>query len=150
LRWWLVGQMIAMAAVGTITITGLLLVGAPMAISLGVLAMLLTFVPYIGAIASAVPAILLALTHSQHMALYVVLVFLVAHFVEGYILVPLIQHKLVYLPPAMILVMQFLMQLFAGVIGVTLATPLMVVGMVLIKKLYFKQEWDEVEETPAA
>jgi predicted PurR-regulated permease PerM len=79
------------------------------------------------------------------------LVYLVAHVVEGYIVVPLIQHKFVYLPPALILAMQFLMDLFAGFIGVMFATPLMVVAMVLIKKLYFKQEWDEpAEEATAA
>src|SRR5262245_4396328 len=54
LRWWLAGQLIAMAIVGVITTLGLLMIGAPMAISLGVLAMLLTFVPYIGAIVSAI------------------------------------------------------------------------------------------------
>jgi len=82
--------------------------------------------------------------------MYVVLVYLIAHVVEGYIVVPLIQHKFVYLPPALILAMQFLMDLFGGFIGVTFATPLMVVAMVLIKKLYFKQEWDEPAEEPAA
>ena len=151
LRWWLTGQLIAMAAVGVITTGGLLLIGAPMAISLGVLAMLLTFVPYVGAIVSAIPAILLAFTKDGHMAYYVILVYLLAHIVEGYILVPLIQHKLVYLPPAMILAWQFLMEIFTGTVGVTFATPVMVVGMVLIKKLYFKQDWDEpAEETKAA
>jgi predicted PurR-regulated permease PerM len=151
LRWWLAGQLIAMAAVGVITASGLLLIGAPMAISLSVLAAMLTFIPYIGAIVSAIPAILLALTKSTEMAMYVVLIYLVAHIVEGYILVPLIQHRMVYMPPAMILAAQFLMELFAGVIGVTFATPLMVVGMVLIKRLYFKQDWDEsADEAQAA
>jgi len=84
------------------------------------------------------------------MAMYVILVYLVAHVVEGYIVVPVVQHRLVYLPPAMILAMQFIMDLNAGTIGVMLATPLMVVAMVLIKKLYFKQDWDEPEEASAA
>jgi len=146
LRWWLTGQLIAMVVVGAITTVGLLIIGAPMPISLGVLAMLLTFVPYIGAIVSAVPAILLAFTRSGDMALYVVLVYLIAHVVEGYIIVPLIQHKLVYLPPAMILAVQFLMELFAGTVGVTFASPFMVVAMVLIKELYFKTDWTEEAE----
>jgi predicted PurR-regulated permease PerM len=150
LRWWLVGQFTAMGIVGVITTGGLLLIGAPMAISLGVLAALLTFVPYVGAIVSAIPAILLAFTQSGHMAMYVILIYLVAHVVEGYIVVPLVQQRLVYLPPAMILATQFLMELFAGTVGVTFATPLMVVAMVLIKKLYFKQDWDEPEEASAA
>jgi predicted PurR-regulated permease PerM len=73
LRWWLAGQLISMSIVGLITTFGLLIVGAPMAIPLGVLSMLLTFVPYIGAIASGIPAVLLAFTRGSHMALWVVL-----------------------------------------------------------------------------
>src|SRR5205085_10910881 len=107
LRWWLLGQLIAMAVVGVITTVGLLIIGAPMAVPLGVLAMLLTFVPFVGAVVSAIPAVLLAFTRDSRMALYVVLVFLIAHVVEGYIVTPLIQHRLVYLPPAMILATQF-------------------------------------------
>ncbi|HEY2384384.1 MAG TPA: AI-2E family transporter [Terriglobia bacterium] len=143
LRWWLAGQLISMAIVGGLTITGMLLVGAPMAIPLGVMAALLTFVPFVGSILSAVPAVLLAFTRSPQMALWVVLIYLVAHVVEGYIVSPMVQQRLVYLPPALILAVQFLMDLFAGTIGVMFATPLMVVGMVLIKELYFKQEWTE-------
>ena len=84
------------------------------------------------------------------MTLSVMLVYLIAHIVEGYIVTPLIQHRLVYLPPALILATQFLMHLFAGTVGVMLATPLMVVAMVLIKELYFKQEWTEPSEEAAA
>jgi predicted PurR-regulated permease PerM len=143
LRWWLLGQFIAMGIVGVITLVGLLMVGAPMPLSLAVLAALLTFVPYVGAIASAVPGILLGFTKDVHTGLYVILVYFIAHVVEGYIVTPMIQHRLVYLPPALILATQFLMHLFAGIIGVMLATPLMVVAMVLIKELYFEQHWTE-------
>jgi predicted PurR-regulated permease PerM len=150
LRWWLLGQLIAMAVVGIITTVGLLLIQSPMAISLGVLAMLLTFVPYAGALVSAIPAMLIALTQSRDMVLWVMLIYLVAHIVEGYIVVPLIQHRLVYLPPALILATQFLVEVFAGFVGVTFATPLMVVAMVLIKRLYFKQDWTEEVEGKVA
>jgi predicted PurR-regulated permease PerM len=149
LQWWLAGQFIAMAVVGVITTTGLLLIGAPLPISLGITAALLTFVPYVGAIISAIPAVLLALTQSGEMVMYVIVVYLIAHIIEGYIVVPLVQHKLVFLPPAMILAMQFLMELLAGTVGVTLGTPLMVVAMVLIKELYFKQDWTEPAEEAA-
>src|SRR5262249_24560573 len=91
LRWWIAGQLISMVLVGGITTVGLLLVGAPMAVSLGVLAMILAFVPYVGAIVSAVPAVLLAFTKDTHLALWVMMVYLAAHIVEGYIVTPLIQ-----------------------------------------------------------
>ena len=143
LRWWLFGQLIAMVIVGAVTTTGLLLLKSPMAVSLGVMAGLLTFVPYVGALASAVPAILIAMTQSGELALYVMLLYLIAHVAEGYIVVPLVQHRLVYLPPAVILTSQLFMHAFAGAAGLTFATPLMVVAMVLIKRLYFKQDWTD-------
>ena len=143
LRWWLFGQLIAMIVVGTVTTTGLLLLKSPMAVSLGVMAGLLTFVPYIGALVSAIPAILIALTQSANLALYVMLLYLIAHVVEGYIVVPLVQHRLVYLPPAVILTSQLFMHAFAGAAGLMFATPVMVVAMVLIKRLYFKQDWTD-------
>ena len=149
LSWWLLGQFIAMGVVGTITLVGLLVVGAPMPVSLSALAALMTFVPYVGAIAASVPAIMLGFTANTHMGFSVILVYLIAHVVEGYIISPMVQHRLVYLPPALILATQFLMELFAGIIGVMLATPLMVVSMVLIKELYFEQKWTE-EVTDAA
>lgn len=143
LRWWMVGQFVSMGIVGVIVTVGLLLIGAPMAVPLGVLAGLLTFVPYVGAVVSAIPAILLALTRDTHMVLYVVVIYLIAHIVEGYIVTPWIQHRLVFLPPALILVTQFFLKVFAGAVGVMLATPLMVVAMVLIKELYFGQQWTD-------
>jgi predicted PurR-regulated permease PerM len=143
LRWWLFGQLIAMVAVGILTTVGLLILKSPMAVSLGVMAGLLTFVPYIGALVSAVPAILIAMTQSSDLAVYVMFLYLLAHVVEGYIVVPLVQHKLVYLPPALILTNQLFMHAFAGAAGLTFATPVMVVAMVLIKRLYFKQDWTD-------
>ncbi len=143
LRWWLFGQLIAMVIVGGVTTTGLLLLKSPMAVSLGVMAGLLTFVPYVGALVSAVPAILIAMTHSGQLALYVMFLYLIAHVVEGYIVVPLVQHRLVYLPPAVILTSQLFMHAFAGAAGLTFATPMLVVAMVLIKRLYFKQDWTD-------
>jgi predicted PurR-regulated permease PerM len=71
------------------------------------------------------------------------LLYLLAHVVEGYIVVPIVQHKLVYLPPALILTTQLFMHTFAGATGLAFATPAMVVAMVLIKRLYFKQDWTD-------
>jgi predicted PurR-regulated permease PerM len=145
LRWWVLGQLVSMAAVGIITAIGMLVAKVPMALSLSLIAALFTFVPYLGAIVSAIPAILIGLTVSSQTALYVILIFLVAHVVEGYIVSPMIQHRFVYLPPALILASQFLMEVLAGVVGIMMATPLLVVAMVLIHRLYLQQSWEGVE-----
>jgi predicted PurR-regulated permease PerM len=141
LKWWLLGQLISMAVVGVITMVGLLIVQAPMVVPLSLLAAVLTFVPYVGAIVSAIPALMIAFTVSPHMALYVAIVYLIAHAAEGYVVTPVVQHRFLYLPPALILANQFLMALLVGIVGVAMATPFLVITMVFIERLYFHELW---------
>jgi predicted PurR-regulated permease PerM len=77
LGWWLIGRGISMAATGILTGLGLWLLGIPLALTLALLAAVLTFVPYVGAILSAIPALLLGLVHSPTMVLYVAILYVV-------------------------------------------------------------------------
>jgi predicted PurR-regulated permease PerM len=136
LRWWFLGQLIDMAAIGLLTVVGLALIGMPMALALGVLAGILTFVPYFGAILAAIPALAIALGQGLHMTFLTALVFAVCHVVEGYIVSPLVQDRMVRLPPALlILSMTFIGSLF-GPMGIVLATPLAAAGLVLVSEFY--------------
>jgi predicted PurR-regulated permease PerM len=136
LRWWFLGQLIDMAVVGVLTVVGLALIGMPMALALGVLAGILTFVPYFGAILAAIPALAIALGQSLHMTILTAVVFAICHVVEGYVVSPLVQDRMVRLPPALlILSMTFIGSLF-GPMGVVLATPMAAAGLVLVSELY--------------
>ena len=136
LRWWFLGQLIDMAVVGVLTVVGLALIGMPMALALGVLAGILTFVPYFGAILAAIPALAIALGQSLHMFILAAVVFTIGHVVEGYVVSPLVQDRMVRLPPALlILSMTFIGSLF-GPMGVILATPMAAAGLVLVSELY--------------
>jgi predicted PurR-regulated permease PerM len=104
--------------------------------TLGLLAGLLEFIPNIGPILAAVPAILLALLQSPTLALYVLLLYVGIQMAEGYVIYPLIQERAVSLPPALVLGGQILLGVLAGFIGLLVATPLLVCLMVLIQKLY--------------
>jgi predicted PurR-regulated permease PerM len=136
LRWWLVGRFVSMTLVGVLTIIGLELIGLPLALVLGVIAGLLSFVPYVGPISSVIPALLIGLTISPVMPVYALLVYVLVQFTEGNFLTPLIQRYAVSLPPAVLLSAQFAMGLFYGLFGVLLATPMAVVIIVLIQMLY--------------
>lgn len=136
LRRWLVGQSLLSACVALLTGAGLLLLGAPFAIALGLLAGLMEFVPYIGPFVAAVPAILVGFADSPQLALKIALLFLFIQFLESYVLAPLIQHKAVYLPPAVILFAQVLMGVIVGALGVAVATPLAAAVMVAVSMLY--------------
>lgn len=138
LRWWLVGKILSMAIVGIATTVGLALLGVPLAIALGVIAALLTFVPNFGPIISAVPAVLLAFVQSPTSALYVVVLYLAIQTVESYLITPLIQQRTVSLPPALTISAQIALGVLAGPAGVILATPLAAAGLVAVTQLYVK------------
>jgi predicted PurR-regulated permease PerM len=136
LRRWLVGQTLLAAGVALLTGAGLLLIGAPFAVTLALFAGLMEFVPYIGPFVAAIPAILVGFAEGPELALKVALLFLAIQMVESYLLAPLIQHKAVYLPPAAILFAQVLMGAIIGALGVAVATPLAAAVMVAVGMLY--------------
>lgn len=139
LKLWLLGRLVSMCAVGILTWLGLMAIGIPSALTLGLLAGLLEFVPFVGPIISAVPAILLALAESPDKAVWVALLFLVIQQIEGNVLEPLVQQRAVDLPPALLLFALVAGGLVFGMVGIVLAAPLTVVLYVLVKKLYVQE-----------
>ncbi|MDX2152413.1 MAG: AI-2E family transporter [Bryobacteraceae bacterium] len=140
LRKWLVGQLLTMATVGTLTTVGLWALGVPLALALGLLAALFEFVPTLGPFLASIPAILLGLSQSPQQGLYVALLYIGIQSVESYLLYPLIQRKAVDLPPALTITAQILLGVLLGALGLVLATPLLVAAIVLVKKLYI-EDW---------
>ena len=125
-----------MLFVGVATWVGLALLDVPLALILGVLAGILGFIPFFGAIVSGALAVLLAFTQGPQTALYVALIALAIQQVEGNLLMPLVQRWAVQLPPAVGVVSVVVAGGLFGIGGVLLATPLVVVLMVLVRKLY--------------
>jgi predicted PurR-regulated permease PerM len=136
LRRWIVGQGLLALAVGLLTTIGLALLGAPFAPALGLLAGLMEFIPYIGPFVAAVPAILIGFAEGPQLALWIAALFLGIQSLESYVLAPLVQHRAVYLPPAVVLFSQVLMGVIVGALGVAVATPLAAAAMVAISMLY--------------
>jgi predicted PurR-regulated permease PerM len=133
---WSIGQLIDMFLVGSLTAIGLTVLGIPLAFALAVLAGILTFVPFFGAILAAIPALLLGLSIGWRTALWVLVVFLCCHVVEAYIVGPFVQRRTVRLPPALtVLSMTVLGSLF-GPLGVVLGAPLAAVLILLVREAY--------------
>jgi len=146
LKAWLGGQLVAMAVVGLLTGLGLWALGVPVALGLGLITALLDFVPIVGPILAAVPAVLLGFTVSPEIALATLGLFVVVQQIEGHVLQPLIQQRAVDLPPALLLFSLFGIGALLGPPGVLLAAPLTVVLYVLVKRLYVVGALDT--ETP--
>jgi predicted PurR-regulated permease PerM len=138
LKRWLLGQGLAMLAIGVMTGVGLWALGIPMALGLAILAGVLEFVPYIGPFLAAVPAVLIAFAQSPLDALYVLLLYWGVQQVENWALVPLIQKWSVDLPPVLAILSLVIFGLLFGVPGIIVGAPLMIVVMILVEKLYIE------------
>jgi predicted PurR-regulated permease PerM len=138
LRRWLLMQMVAMLAIGTVTTVVLLLLDVKGAIALGIIAGLLEFIPYVGPILSAVPAIAMALADGPDKAIYVALAYIVIQQLEGVVLQPLLMKEGLELPPVITILGQALFSLVFGFLGLLLAVPLLATVMVPVKLLYVR------------
>lgn len=121
---WTAGQALDMLVVGLLSGVGLYLIGVPLALALGVVAGLCNFIPYIGAILGAVPALLISLSLGTREALFVAILYSVIQFCEGNILAPLIQRRAVHMPPALAILSQTVFGSILGAPGLVLASPI--------------------------
>lgn len=148
LRAWLGGQLIAMVAIGIITGLGLWAIGVPSPVALGLIAAVLEFVPFIGPILMAIPAVLLAMTIDTETTLMTLGLYLVIQQIEGNLIMPYVQEKSVNLPAALTMFALFAAGGLFGIVGVLLAAPLTVVIYVMVKTLYVRDVLGEQVELP--
>lgn len=150
LRLWLLGRLASMAVVAVLTAIGLAILGLPLVLALSVLAGVLSFVPYVGPIVSAAPALAVAWLEAPSLALWVGLVYVLVQLVESYVVTPMIQKKVVALAPALLITAQILLGMAGGLTGILLATPMAVVVVVLVQMLYVEDVLDDDVEVLGA
>jgi predicted PurR-regulated permease PerM len=145
LRWWLIGKILSMVLVGVLTTVGLWWLEVPLALTFGLLAAALTFIPNFGPVLSVVPPALLVLANDPTRALYVAALYLAIQTVESYAVTPLIQRRTVSMPPALTITSQVVLGVLVGGIGVAVATPLTAAAMTMVRMLYVE---DLLEQRP--
>jgi predicted PurR-regulated permease PerM len=131
LRSFLIGQGITMLIIGVSTTVVLMAFGIPVAIVVGILVGLLGFIPYLGPIIGAVPVAAVAALQGIDTLLWVMVAYTAVQLLEGYVAVPIVQKRLVYLPPVFTIIAQILLGVVLGLLGFILATPLAAVLLVL-------------------
>lgn len=137
------GQMMVMLALGTIYATGLKLVGLEFSLLIGLLAGVLSFIPYMGLVVGIVVAGIAVMlqTHDPMNLLWVVLVFGIAQMIEGMLLTPLLVGDQIGLHPvAVIFAVLAGGQLF-GFFGILLALPVFAVIAVVMR--YFHKTYKD-------
>jgi predicted PurR-regulated permease PerM len=144
LKKWLKGKIFAMFVVFVLTAIGLLIIGVPMWLVLALIAGILNFIPNFGPLMALIPAVLVALMQGPTTAALVAGLYIAVQVAESNFITPLVQQKLISIPPALIIIAQLLIAPLTGGWGLVLATPVMVIMMVLIQELYIKRQGDKV------
>ncbi len=124
--------------VAAVTTIGLLIVGFPYAVLLGLVAGLTNLIPYIGPLIGAVPAILIALVngYSGLSVLAVVLVYVVAQIIDAGFLIPLMVAKIVDLHPVTVIIVIIAGAQLMGVLGMIISIPVASTLKVTVSTVY--------------
>ncbi len=145
---WLKAQGVSMIFVGVFTGVALGIVGIPAAPALGLVAGLCEFVPYLGTIVVAIPAILIGFSISPETGLWTMVAIAIVQQVQGNIVTPLVQSSMAELPPALTIFSLIAAGVLLGPMGVILAVPLTVIAQTLVKQLVHYDETQHDEAAP--
>ncbi|MFA5270699.1 MAG: AI-2E family transporter [Patescibacteria group bacterium] len=137
---WLRGQLILAVAVGLVVYIGMLIIGMPYALTLGILAGILEIIPVVGPIIAAIPAILIAFTIAPTTALIVTAFYIFVQEMENKLLVPKVMQHAVGLNPVTIIIIILIGAKLMGVLGILLSVPVASVIYVLL------EEWPKLSE----
>jgi predicted PurR-regulated permease PerM len=136
LRRFLSTQLIAMVIIGSMVSITLAMLGVEAALSLGIIAGVLEFIPTIGPILSALPAIAMGFLVSPEKALEVAIAFTLVELVEGHVLIPMLMKRGMNLPPLITILSQAMMGVVFGFLGLLVAVPLVAALLTAVKMLY--------------
>lgn len=140
------GQILLSAIIGILVGTGLLIIGFPYPVLMGVLTFITEFIPVLGTIFAGVVAILLALTQGWVLAIIVLAFFIVVHIFEGYVLAPRLIGKAVQLNPAIMLIALIVGSELFGPIGAIFAAPTAGLLQALIIAIWIQYRQTHKEE----
>lgn len=121
---WLQGQLLLMFLIFALDYLGLLLIGAPYALVLALVAGILEIVPYIGPVISAIIATTISFLHGPLTGLLVLGLFVLVQQLEGYVLTPLVMKRAVGLNPVVVILALIVGAKLGGVIGIIVAVPI--------------------------
>ncbi len=136
LRRFMRAQLIGMLTIGVVTTIALYALGIPAALPLGILAGLLEFIPNVGPLISALPAVLMGFIDGPQKALSVAIVYMIIQQLENHLLIPILMKEGVDLPPVLTIIAQALMAIVFGFLGLLIAVPLLAIVMVAVRTLY--------------
>ncbi len=140
LKKWLKGKLFSMFIVFVLTAIGLAIIGVPMWLVLALIAGLLSFIPNFGPLMALVVAALVGLMQGPTTTLWIIGLYVLVQLLESNVITPQVQQKLISVPPALLIFGQLMMGVLTGGWGLVLATPVLLIVMVMVQELYVKKQ----------
>jgi predicted PurR-regulated permease PerM len=128
------GQLLAAGIVGVLTWLGFLIAGFPYALLLGVVAGVFNIIPYMGLVASLIPALVIAVFSASPLVALVkiLVVFAVVQVLDSSVIGPRVVGEAVGLHPVWVLLALAVSGYFFGFVGLLIAVPLAVLVKLLL------------------
>lgn len=143
LRLWLRAQIILMLMMGVSIGVGLWLSGVPSAAALGLLAGMSEFIPYIGPTVAMLPALGLAANEGTGPLVGAIATYAIVRIVQDLIVTPIIQNRVIAIPPAITLFAMVGIGYIFGLTGLVFAAPILVAIFALTHSLYVRETLGE-------
>nr|WP_068617631.1 AI-2E family transporter [Paenibacillus tuaregi] len=140
------GRIISAVILAVMSFVGFWIVGLPYPLLLAVIGALFNFIPYVGAFLGAIPCLIVAFTVSPSMALWVLIVIVVAQQVEGNLIAPYIYGKTINIHPLTTVILLLIGGEYAGILGMILVIPVYMIIKIITVRLYKLFLSEKVEE----
>jgi predicted PurR-regulated permease PerM len=137
---WVRGQLMIMGSIALFTGVLYTAVGLPSPLLLAIVAGLAEAIPLVGPILGAIPAVVVAATVGPEQLALVVVIYVLIHFVEGNILVPMIMRHTIGISPFLVIVSLLIGGSVAGIQGAFLAVPIAAAAEVILERLQAREE----------
>jgi predicted PurR-regulated permease PerM len=128
-----------MTIIGTLCFVGLAVLDIRYALVLAVLAGLFEFIPYLGPILSAIPAVFFAYIDHPWKALAVAIIYFVIQQLENQLIVPKIMQKAVGLNPIIVICAMLIGHMIVPFFGILLAVPATTIAWIFLGDLFQSQ-----------
>ncbi len=151
LRAWTIAQLLAMVTLAALTAVGLWILDVPYWLAFGIFTGLVAVVPFFGTFVSTLLPALFVLPEDGGgtKALLVILLGSIIHIAENQLVVPLLMHRKVDLPPVLTIMSVLICGKLLGPFGLLVAVPTLAVVMVLIRRVLIARVYQDAERSGA-
>ncbi|WP_438351590.1 AI-2E family transporter [Paenibacillus sp. FA6] len=142
----IVGRVLLNLILGVMLYIGFLIIGLPYALLLAVISAVVNLIPYVGALLATVPVVIVALTVSPSMAIWSVVIIIIAQQIQDNILSPIIYGKQLDIHPLTTVILLLIGAKFFGIMGVILAIPAYMIIKIILVHIYKIFLSDKIED----